>query len=175
MEVYAFTRQERSSPASRLDDTWCTPGTGDPEGKIPTKWFHGSSRDAVDEFLRQDLDVLVISLPLTKSTYKLIGPEQFEILSKKKAFVSNIARGPVVDTSALIQALESGQICGAALDVTDPEPLPEGHPLWSAPNLFISPHVSWLSTSLWDRAEAILTQNLENLALGKPLVNALER
>lgn len=174
-EVYAFTARERSTQASRRDDSFSTHGLGDPEGSIPAKWFHGATAEAVNEFLNQDLDILVISMPLTKSTYRLIGPEQFAILSKKRTFLSNIARGPIVDTDALIEALEKGQIKGAALDVTDPEPLPAGHRLWKAPNLLITPHVSWHSSTHWDRVYGVLAENLERLASAKPLVNNLIR
>lgn len=174
-EVYAFTARERPTSASRRDDGYSTHGLGDPEGTIPAKWFYGTTKEAVNEFLSQDLDILVISMPLTKSSYRLIGPEQFAILSKRRTFVSNIARGPIVDTDALIEALEKGQIKGAALDVTDPEPLPEGHPLWKAPNLLITPHVSWHSSTHWDRVFDVLAENLENLASHKPLVNRLDR
>ncbi|KAI8312624.1 D-2-hydroxyacid dehydrogenase [Colletotrichum sp. SAR11_240] len=140
MEVYAFTRSEKATPESRKDDSYVVPGTGDPDGHVPSKWFHGASKEAVNNFLAQDLDLLVIGMPLTSETTGLIGKEQFEILSKKKTFVSNIARGPLIQTDALIEALETGKIRAAALDVTDPEPLPKDHPLWKAPNVFITPH-----------------------------------
>ena len=81
----------------------------------------------------------LVSLPLTDSTRRILSYKQFEILSKKKTFVCNIARGGHVDQEALIQALESGQIRGAASDVADPEPLPSNHPLWKAPRLLITP------------------------------------
>lgn len=139
MEVYAYTRSEKATPELRKDDSYCVARTGDPDGLIPTKWFHGSSRENVDAFLGQDLDILVVSLPLTDATRGIISSKQFEIMSKKKTFLCNIARGGHVDQDALIQALEKGLIRGAALDVTDPEPLPSDHPLWKAPNLLITP------------------------------------
>jgi phosphoglycerate dehydrogenase-like enzyme len=171
MEVFAYTRSERLTPESRKDDSFCTPGTGDPDGLVPSKWFHGASRDAVDEFLAQDLDILVISLPLTPETRHIIGPKQFEILSKKKTFVSNIARGGHVDTDALINALETGKIRGAALDVTDPEPLTDGHKLWNAPNVFITPHNSWQTPHIFARCEDMIEMNLTRLNEGRPLMN----
>lgn len=175
MEVYAYTRTERATPESRKDTGYCVPGTGDPNGLIPSRWFCGASSDDIDHFLGQDLDMLVISLPLTGSTRNLISSKQFDILSKKKTFVSNIARGPHVDTQALITALETGQIRAAALDVTDPEPLPQDHALWKAPNLFISPHVSWQTTKYWERNLQILETNLEHLVQGKPCINVANR
>ncbi|KAF3799693.1 hypothetical protein GCG54_00000938 [Colletotrichum gloeosporioides] len=153
MEVYAFTRSEKATLESRKDDSYVVPGTGDPDGLVPSKWFHGASKEAVNNFLAQDLDLLVIGMPLTSETTGLIGKEQFEILSKKKTFVSNIARGPLIQTDALIEALETGKIRAAALDVTDPEPLPKDHPLWKAPNVFITPHdgVTKLIHYIWIR------------------------
>ncbi|KAI1142068.1 D-isomer specific 2-hydroxyacid dehydrogenase [Hypoxylon sp. FL0543] len=175
MEVYAYTRTERPTPASRVDDSYCVPGTGDPGGLLPAKWFHGTAREDVNNFLAQDLDLLVISLPLTSETRHIISAEQFEILGKKKSFIANIARGGHIDQDALIKALETGQIRGAALDVTDPEPLPADHALWKAPNLLITPHVSWKTDSLWDRLLDVLELNLEKLATGQPLINVVNR
>lgn len=171
MEVYAYTRSERTTPESRKDDTYCVPGTGDPDGELPAKWFSGSSEEAVNDFLGQDLDILVISVPLNDSARGLIGPAQLQILAKKKTFVSNVARGPVVDTDALVDALQKGLIRGAALDVTDPEPLPKGHPLWKAPNVFITPHVAWQSTKYPGVLADLLMENLTRLANKKPLLN----
>ncbi|KPM42832.1 hypothetical protein AK830_g3741 [Neonectria ditissima] len=176
MEVYAYTRSQRTTLESRKDDKhnqFCVPGTGDPEGLIPSKWFHGTSKESVDTFLAQDLDILVISLPLTKDTEGLISDKQFEILSKKKTFLTNISRGRHVDTRALITALEKGQIRGAALDVTDPEPLPKEHPLWKAPNIYITPHVSWFTKGVWDRSIEVLDANLERLNNNQPCINNL--
>ncbi|KAL7627342.1 hypothetical protein AAE478_001534 [Parahypoxylon ruwenzoriense] len=176
MEVYAYTRGERSTPASRRDDSYVVAGTGDPEGLIPARWFHGTSREEVNEFLGQDLDLLVLSLPLTSETRHILSREQFAVLGQgRKAFVANVARGGNVDQEALIEALEKGLIRGAALDVTDPEPLPPDHPLWKAPNLLITPHVSWKTDFLWDRLLAILELNLERLAKGLPLINVVNR
>lgn len=175
MEVYAYTRGERATPASRKDDSYCVPGTGDPDGVLPTKWFHGTTRADVNNFLAQGLDLLVVSLPLTAETRHILSHEQFEILEKKKTFVANIARGGHIDQDALIKALETGLIRGAALDVTDPEPLPADHPLWRAPNVFITPHVSWMTDTLWNRLLDVLELNLEKLATGQPLINVVNR
>ncbi|CAJ2513996.1 Uu.00g021150.m01.CDS01 [Anthostomella pinea] len=175
LEVYAYTRNERTTPESKKDDSYCVPGTGDQDGLLPAKWFHGPTKESVNDFLAQDLDLLVISLPLTPETQQIISEEQFEILSKKKTFVSNIGRGGHINQEALIKALETGQIRGAALDVTDPEPLPSDHPLWKAPNLLITPHISWKSLSFFSRLLAIIEANLENLATDKPLINVINR
>jgi phosphoglycerate dehydrogenase-like enzyme len=158
MEVYAFTRTPYTADKKAKSDHYSVPGMGDPQGQLPSRWFHGESRDAVNEFLRQDLDLLVLCLPLTTATEYLLGAEQFDILTqgKKRTFVSNVARGKLIRTEALVDALHKGKIRGAAVDVTDPEPLPESHPLFSAPNVVITPHVSWQSVNNWDRMMDIL-------------------
>jgi phosphoglycerate dehydrogenase-like enzyme len=95
-----------------------------------------------------------------------------ERLSQMKTGSSlvNVARGAVVDTDALIQQLNSGRI-SAALDVTDPEPLPDGHPLWSSPNLIISPHVGGDSAAFEPRIKRLIKHQLELLSNGNQLIN----
>lgn len=83
----SYTRSPRTTPEARKDDSYCVPGTGDPDGLIPAKWFHGTSADDINTFLDQDLDILVLSLPLTSETHGIISHEQFQILSKKKTYV----------------------------------------------------------------------------------------
>ena len=114
-------------------------------------------------------------MPLTEKTTGLISAAEFEVLSGRKTFVSNIARGPIVNTDDLIEALDKELIRGAALDVTDPEPLPAEHPLWKAPNVLITPHVSWMTDTLWNRLLDVLELNLEKLATGQPLINVVNR
>lgn len=177
MEIYAYTRRPKDTPESRKDDSYHVPGTGDPDGVIPTKWFSGASRSDIDNFLAQDLDILVVSLPLTESTKKIIGPKQFDILARKKTFLSNIARGQHVDTEALVEALRQDKIRGAALDVTDPEPLPENHPLLKEfpGKCFVTPHVSWQTPYYFERVKAILEENLERMRKGERMVNVMDR
>ncbi|KAL5606371.1 hypothetical protein BROUX41_002788 [Berkeleyomyces rouxiae] len=175
MEVYAFTQRERSTPESRKDTTWSQPGQGDPDGVIPARWFHGTTKAAVNDFLAQDLDVLVVSVPLTDSTHRLLSHEQFEILARRRAFVSNVSRGGVIDQDALIEALDSDKLRGAALDVTDPEPLPREHPLWNAKNILITPHVSWKSKKYWTRVLELTVANLDASASGGRPFNVVHR
>lgn len=175
IEVYAYTQSARTTPESKRYAGYMVPGTGDPDGLLPAKWFSGPPRTAINEFLAQDLDIVVVCLPLHESTRKLIGPEQFRLMGKTKTFLSNIGRGPIIDNDALIHALQEGLISGAALDVADPEPLPEGHPLWTAPNIFITPHVSWSSTEAMPRVADILMRNLERLDKGEPLLNLVQK
>jgi len=84
-------------------------------------------------------DLVIIAAALTEMTSGLLGPAQFAVL-KPGVNIVNIARGALIDTDALLTALRSGHVAGAALDVTDPEPLPEGHPLWNEPGVLITPH-----------------------------------
>ena len=94
--------------------------------------------DQLDSVL-PDADVVMIAAAMTDDTAQMFGAPQFRLM-KPQARLVNIARGGLVDTAALVEALETGEIAGAGLDVTDPEPLPDGHPLWDAPNVIITPH-----------------------------------
>jgi phosphoglycerate dehydrogenase-like enzyme len=96
------------------------------------------SSEHLDEVL-PEADVVVVAAAFTEGTHKLIGAEQLALL-KSSAVLVNIARGGLIDTDALVDALERGSFHGAGLDVTDPEPLPDGHPLWSELRVIITPH-----------------------------------
>ena len=117
-------------------------------------------------------EIVVLILPSTAESNKLIGPRQFALL-RKGALLVNAARGPIVDTDALVDALHSGRI-RAALDVTDPEPLPEGHPLWSCPNLLLTPHVAGSSPQFAPRSLQTAAGELRRYIDGKPLHNAVQ-
>ena len=93
---------------------------------------------------------------------------------KRGARLINVGRGSLLDESALIRALESGALAGAALDVTSTEPLPPESPLWKAPNLFITPHTSAVSDRLWIRQAETLVQLLERWFDGRPLFNLVD-
>ncbi|CAJ2506753.1 Uu.00g079390.m01.CDS01 [Anthostomella pinea] len=175
MEVYAYTNRPRPTPESRHDDSYYVPGLGDPEGVLPSKWFSGTKPEEVDEFLSSGLDLLVLAVPLTPQTRGMIAAPQFKLLAGKKTYVTNIGRGPVVNTDDLMTALDEGWIRGAALDVTDPEPLPKEHPLWHKRNLIITPHVSGNSSSYGPRLLAILDINLKRLSEGKDFINSVSR
>lgn len=116
-------------------------------------------------------DVVVLCTPLTEATRGLAGAE-FLSAMKDGALLVNVARGPVVDTKALLAELESGRL-RAALDVTDPEPLPAGHPLWHAPGLLISPHVGGSTSAFLPRAKRLLRAQLFRFATGEPLHNVV--
>ena len=117
------------------------------------------------------LDVVILILPLTKESKHLFDARRLALM-KDGALLVNVARGPIVDTDALVKELNSGRIT-AALDVTDPEPLPDGHPLWSAKGVLISPHVGGNTTAFEPRARRLIKSQLELLAAGKPLNNII--
>lgn len=123
-----------------------------------------------DNFL-PDLDVIILILPLTHESKHFINADRIKKM-KDGATLINVARGAIVDTNALIAELNTGRIT-AGLDVTDPEPLPEGHPLWSAPNLIITPHVGGDSAAFDPRARKMVEEQLERLAQSKPLLNQI--
>lgn len=116
-------------------------------------------------------DVVILSTPLTGTTRGL-ADAGFLARMKDGALLVNVARGPVVDTGALLAELETGRI-RAALDVTDPEPLPAGHPLWHAPGALISPHVGGSTSAFLPRAGRLLRSQLSRFAAGEPLENTV--
>ena len=119
-------------------------------------------------------DHLVVAAPLTPETAGLLDAAAFARV-KHGVHLVNIARGGIVDTAALIAALESGQVGAASLDVTDPEPLPFGHPLWGAPDVRITPHVAWSSAATPGRIFKLFLDNLARLAAGEPPLNPVSR
>jgi phosphoglycerate dehydrogenase-like enzyme len=114
--------------------------------------------------LLPNADVVVILLPVTDETRQLVNKDFLRAM-KDGALLVNAARGVIIDTDALLEELNSGRI-RAALDVTDPEPLPDGHPLWSAPNLLLTPHVAGSTEGAWDRAWRIALDQIEVFADG---------
>lgn len=110
-------------------------------------------------------DYLIIASPLTETTCGLIGADAFETLSPT-TYLVNVGRGEIVDTDALVSALRSNRIGGAALDVTDPEPLPREHPLWGFENVTITPHNAGHSPQHWSRLADLVAENIEHLDRG---------
>ncbi|MFJ4499331.1 2-hydroxyacid dehydrogenase [Streptomyces sp. NPDC088864] len=121
--------------------------------------------------LLPEADVVVLATPLNPATQGLAGAD-FLAAMRDGALLVNVARGPVVDTEALLAELASGRL-HAALDVTDPEPLPSGHPLWHAPNVLITPHVGGSTSAFLPRAKRLIAGQLTRFAAGRPLENVV--
>ncbi|HLJ95378.1 MAG TPA: NAD(P)-dependent oxidoreductase [Gemmataceae bacterium] len=119
-------------------------------------------------------DVLVLACPLTDETRGLIGEAQLKVM-KPSAILINIARGGIVQTPALVQALEQKRIAGAGLDVADPEPLPAAHALRKLSNVVISPHVGGQSQGARDRQWRLLRENVRRFAAGEPLLCVVDK
>jgi phosphoglycerate dehydrogenase-like enzyme len=116
-------------------------------------------------------DVVVLIVPFTSETTHMIGERELALM-KQGALLVNAARGPVVNTDALVAALQAGHI-RAAVDVTDPEPLPDGHPLWSAPNLLITPHIASSTPRFMVRAMELAAAQIGRYLRGEPLENVV--
>jgi phosphoglycerate dehydrogenase-like enzyme len=125
----------------------------------------------LDSLLPQ-AEIVILILPSTTESFHLIGVRQLSLM-RQGALLVNAARGPIVDTDALVEALNAGHI-RAALDVTDPEPLPDGHPLWSCPNLFITPHVAGSSPQFAPRSLRTAADELRRYIAGKPMHNVVQ-
>lgn len=138
-----------------------------PEKGGPTDEVYGF--DEIHTAVR-DAEYLVLACPLTDATEGLIDADVFLTMPSNTVLV-NIARGPVVDADALVSALRSNRIAGAVLDVTDPEPLPPGHPLWDFNNVQITPHNAGHTPYYYDRLSEILKTNVEALEDGTELQN----
>jgi glyoxylate reductase len=130
-----------------------------------------SSGAPLDELLERS-DFVTLHCPLTAETRGLIGDEALEKM-KPTAYLVNTARGPVVDTDALARALHAGKIAGAALDVTDPEPLPGDHPLLDAPNLLVVPHIGSATHATRGRMADIAVDNLLAGLAGRPMPHSV--
>lgn len=118
-------------------------------------------------------DVIVLIVPSTEETRWLIGAPQLALM-RQGALLVNAARGPIVNTEALIDALQAGKI-RAAVDVTDPEPLPDGHPLWTCPNLLITPHIGGSSPEFAPNALCVAAAELRRYIADQPLENIVQQ
>ncbi|MCO8243462.1 MULTISPECIES: D-2-hydroxyacid dehydrogenase [unclassified Haladaptatus] len=133
-----------------------------PEKGGPTDEVIGFEREAFHDAVSRT-DYLLIAAPLSDTTRGLVSEEEFKTLPPN-ARVVNVGRGQIIDTDALVSAIQNNQINGAALDVTDPEPLPADHPLWRFENVTITPHNAGHSPKHWDRLAEIVANNVNRLA-----------
>ncbi|HEV7220558.1 MAG TPA: D-2-hydroxyacid dehydrogenase [Terriglobales bacterium] len=119
-------------------------------------------------------DYVVVAAPLTSSTAGMINAERLASM-KPDAYLINVSRGQLVDEFALAEALRSGKIAGAALDVFEQEPLPPDSPLWNLQNLLITPHIAGFSRNLWEKHYAFFTENLRRYLSHRPLVAVVDK
>lgn len=132
--------------------------------------------DSLNDELKK-ADIVICALPETQETKKLLSKERLSLL-KSDAILINLGRGSLIDTDSLVEILNENRILGVALDVTDPEPLPEIHPLWKCKNAIITPHITGGSLGHLDETERrlfeICNENLQRYAEGKPLLNKVD-
>jgi phosphoglycerate dehydrogenase-like enzyme len=119
-------------------------------------------------------DYLVLAIPGNPETRHIIGANELARM-KPSAVIVNVARGTLLDTDALVRALEAGKLAGAGLDVTDPEPLPAEHPLWRLRNVIITPHLAGATDRYWQRQADMVSANLRRYLDGEPLLNLVDK
>jgi len=119
-------------------------------------------------------DVVFISAPHTPQSEGMVGPKQFELMKKGAYFIA-VSRGKLYNTGALVKALDEGRLAGAGLDVTNPEPLPKGHPLWKFENVIITPHIATMSDGVGARYHELVVDNVTRFAKGEPLRNVVDK
>ncbi|NLT42975.1 MAG: D-2-hydroxyacid dehydrogenase [Anaerolineae bacterium] len=157
--------------ADQPEDTdYILPGAGDPDGSLPDLLAEPDYLDA----LLAESDVVVLSVPSTPATYHLINEERLRLM-RPGALLVNLSRGTAIDEGALARALSENWISGAALDVTEVEPLPGDSPLWDQENLILTPHISWLSPGYYERLMDLFAENVRRHLAGEPLVNVVSR
>ena len=132
-----------------------------------------ASGTAARDRLLEESDVVVLCVPETPETRGLIGRQALARM-KRTAVLINVGRGALVDSTALLEALRDGRLRGAGLDVFEPEPVPDDHPIWELPNVIMTPHVSAVTAGFWDREAALIERNIRRLARGEPLENLVD-
>jgi phosphoglycerate dehydrogenase-like enzyme len=164
--VWVLTRDGVKS----RDNTFVVPGTGDVDGVLPDREF---TQEQKFEFLA-GLDFLILALPLNSGTQGLVGNDELRALPRH-CLLLNPARGPLIKEDALLRALREGWIAGAALDTHYYYPMPPDHPLWSLPNVIMTPHISGSARGphYLPRLWSIFTQNLDRYLDAQPLLNEL--
>jgi phosphoglycerate dehydrogenase-like enzyme len=151
-------------------DGYIEPGTGDPEGIIPSRLYPPEALASMVTLC----DWLVVTAPLVEGAPPVVD-ETVLAAMKKNAVLINVARGAVIDEAALITALSSKKIAGAALDVFKEEPLPTTSPLWNLDNVILTPHIAGNTVKMHEKAAALFAENLQRYLENKPLLNRLNR
>jgi len=126
------------------------------------------------EAVLPEADVVFMAAPLTSQSQGMMGPRQFGLMKKGSYFIA-VSRGRTYDSDALLQALKTGRLAGAGLDVTNPEPLPKGHPLWKLENVIITPHIAGQSDGVEARRMALIVENVTRFVRGEPLLNVVDK
>ena len=129
--------------------------------------------DRLDTVIPQ-ADVVFVSAPHTPESQGMMGAKQFELMKKGSFFIA-VSRGKLYSTEALVKALDSRQIAGAGLDVTNPEPLPKGHALWKFENVIITPHIAGQSDGIQARRMELIKENIARFSKGEPLLNVVDK
>ena len=129
--------------------------------------------DQLDEVLPL-ADVVFVSAPHTPKTHRMIGPSQFDLMKKGSWFIC-VSRGATYDLDALVKALDSEKLAGAGVDVTDPEPLPQGHALWEFKNAIVTPHIAGRSDLDRGRMLGTVKENIRRFGEGLPLLNVVDK
>ncbi len=129
--------------------------------------------DRLDQVL-PEADVVFVAAPLTQETRGMFNRARFHLMKREAYFIA-VSRGPLTDTAALVEALDSKRLAGAGLDVTDPEPLPPGHALWKFPNAIITPHLAGTSDNAARRRIELMKENMRRFRDGEPLLNVVDK
>ena len=146
----------------------------DPEDKPIVSYIDRVVRpDQLDEVVPM-ADVVFISAPDTDKSHKMFGAKEFELMKQNSYFVA-VSRGGVYDMNGLVKALDSQKLDGAGVDVTDPEPLPRGHPLWSFKNVVVTPHIAGRSDQDAGRMIGTIKENIRRFADDMPLINVVDK
>lgn len=165
MEVLAIKR-DAMSPASK--DEYALAGTGDPDGSMAHRLYPPQALKS----MCKECDYVVLLMPRTPETEGMFDADVIAAM-KPGAVLINLGRGGIVDEEALLNALESGALGGAAFDVFATEPLPDDSPLWDAPNFIISPHIAGSMPNYYSKAADVFVQNLERFLANQDLINVV--